>query len=160
VIVVGVDPGKSGGIAAVGGEAAIVFPMPESSQAIFGMLFDLTKERNYPVHVFMEKSQPMPKQGVSSVYSYGHHNGFIEGCLTALKIPYTLIKPQAWQRTQHVGTDSKLELKARSVQACQRLFPSISLLPTSRCRKPSDGMAEALLIAEHGRRVLQGAAAP
>lgn len=160
MIVVGIDPGRAGAIAAVGGEAAVVFPMPETAQAIFGMLFDLTKEKTFPVHVFMEKSQPMPKQGVSSVYTYGHHNGFIEGCLQALKIPYTLIKPQAWQKTMHAGADSKLELKERSIQIAQRLFPAINLLPTPRCRKPSDGMAEALLIAEFGRRTLQGAAAP
>lgn len=159
MIVVGVDPGKAGALAVVGGEAAVVFPMPESPQTIFGMLFDLTMERTYPVHVFVEKSQPMPKQGVSSVYTYGHHNGFIEGCLQALKIPYTLIKPQAWQKMMHAGADSKLELKERSIQVAQRLFPEVSLLPTARCRKMSDGMAEALLIAEFGRRTLQGAGA-
>lgn len=158
MIVCGIDPGRTGAIAAVGGEAAVVFPMPETSQAIFGMLFDLTKEKTYPVHVFMEKGQTMPKNGVVPSFNYGHHNGFIEGCLTALKIPYTLIKPQAWQKSMHAGADSKLELKERSIQVAQRLFPEVSLLPTPRCRKMSDGMAEALLIAEFGRRTLQGGA--
>jgi crossover junction endodeoxyribonuclease RuvC len=136
--------------------------MPETPGEIFVALLKLVSVATVRdgIHVYMEKSQPMPKQGVSSVYNYGHHNGFLEGVLKGLCTPYTLIKPQAWQKVLHAGADSKLELKARSIQVCQRLFPSVSLLPTPRCKKPSDGMAEALLIAEYGRRTLQGAAAP
>jgi hypothetical protein len=44
------------------------------------------------------------------------------------------------------------DTKQRSVIAAQRLFPNVSLLPTPRCKKPSDGIADALLIAEWGRR--------
>lgn len=37
---------------------------------------------------------------------------------------------------------------------CNRLFPGVSLLPTERCRKDNDGMAEALLMAEYAKRRL------
>lgn len=154
MLILGLDPGKSGGIATICGKVAFVDPMPESPAGILALLrgAQAAASLNGGVIAFLEKSQPMPRQGVVSVYGYGHHNGFIEGCLQALGIPYTLLKPQVWQKTMHVGADSKLELKERSVQIAQRLFPQVSLLPTPRCKKPSDGMAEALLIAEHGRR--------
>ena len=42
--------------------------------------------------------------------------------------------------------------KNTSIDLCKRLFPDINLLATPRSRKPHDGMAEALLIAEYGRR--------
>ena len=37
---------------------------------------------------------------------------------------------------------------------CPWLFPDVSLLATPRCKKPHDGMAEALLMAEYARRKL------
>jgi hypothetical protein len=153
---VGIDPGKSGGIAAVGpaeGQVRVI-AMPESPAELHKALVELTG--GGIGFVFMEKAQPMPKQGVVSVYNYGHHNGFIEGILVGLGVRHMLFKPQVWQKVMHLGADSKLELKARSLQVCQRIFPGVSLLPTPKCRKPSDGMAEALLIAEYGRRMLLG----
>ena len=42
--------------------------------------------------------------------------------------------------------------KAASVETCRRLFPGVALRPSERCRKDSDGMAEALLMAEYARR--------
>ena len=44
------------------------------------------------------------------------------------------------------------DTKQRSVIAAQRLFPGVSLLPTERSRKASDGLADALLLASYGQR--------
>ena len=51
-------------------------------------------------------------------------------------------------------SESGKTTKEQSIIAVQRLFPSVDLLdPTKlRSRKLHDGMAEALLIAEWGRR--------
>jgi hypothetical protein len=35
---------------------------------------------------------------------------------------------------------------------CEKLFPGVDLRATERSRKPSDGLAEALLMAEYARR--------
>ena len=40
--------------------------------------------------------------------------------------------------------------------SCKRLFPGVNLKATERCRKDHDGIAEALLIAEYGRRHYNG----
>lgn len=89
----------------------------------------------------------MPGQGVTSMFHFGKSAGFIEGVLSALKIPFELVIPQKWKKTFDLHAD-----KTESINVCQKLFPSANLLPTPRCKKPSDGMAEALLIAEYGRR--------
>jgi len=155
MIFIGIDPGKSGGIASIVCGAAGVSIMDDSIQGILQTIQQILRYQDSMdrVHVFLEKGQTMPQNGGVHSYNYGHHNGSIEGILVALKLPYTLIKPQTWMKVMHVGTDSKLETKERSVQACRRIFPDLNLTPP-RCRKPHDGMAEALLIAEYGRRSL------
>ena len=91
----------------------------------------------------------MPGQGVTSMFHFGKSAGYIEGVLAALRIPCQLIAPQKWKRYYGLHSD-----KAESIVLCQQKYPDINLLPTPRCRKPSDGMAEALLIAGYGRETM------
>jgi crossover junction endodeoxyribonuclease RuvC len=44
----------------------------------------------------------MPKQGVTSVFTFGVAFGVVRGVLAALHIPVTYITPQSWQRTMKV----------------------------------------------------------
>jgi len=67
-----------------------------------------------------------------------------------MRIPYQLIPPQRWKKAFGLHSD-----KQQSIEECVRIFPDANLLPTARCRKPSDGMAEALLIAEYGRQIIE-----
>jgi crossover junction endodeoxyribonuclease RuvC len=90
----------------------------------------------------------MPHQGVTSMFSFGQSYGFILGVLTAFGIGYQLVPPGTWKREHGLLHTQKQD----SVAVAKRLFPGVSLLPTERCRKESDGMAEALLIAEYARR--------
>ena len=48
--------------------------------------------------------------------------------------------------------DSPGEGKARNIKAAMMLFPDQALLATERSRKPHDGLADALLIAEYCMR--------
>ena len=89
----------------------------------------------------------MPKQGVVSTGSFMENFGFIKGLLTAYKIPFQLAEPTKWKKDFGVTAD-----KNTSIAVCKRLFPDVSLLPTDKSRKDSDGMAEALLMAEYARR--------
>ena len=91
----------------------------------------------------------MPGQGVTSMFHFGKSAGYIEGVLSALRIEYELITPQKWKKMFDLHSD-----KTESIKVCMDIFPEVNLLPTPRCKKPSDGMAEALLIAEYGRRNL------
>ncbi len=45
--------------------------------------------------------------------------------------------------------------KAASIRKAQQLFPGVNLVPPG-CRTPSDGIAEALLIMEYGKREKRG----
>lgn len=113
---------------------------------------DLDNNSPFPSRtlIFIEKAQAMPKQGVSSTFNYGTGFGRLIGWCEALGLPFELVTPQAWMRVMHAGTTGT-DSKARSLQAAQRLFPGVSLIP-GKCRKPHMGLVEALLICEYGVR--------
>jgi len=157
-LILGIDPGANGGIARIAGNALEVWPMPWiAGQGIqvptVRFLFQTAD------HVFIEKAFVMPKQGiVSAATTIGEWKRII-GMAEGLSLPITIVPAKAWQKVMLAGmaTSDKQARKSASIAVAQRLWPSVSLFPTERSRKPSDGMAEAALIAEYGRRMLAGA---
>lgn len=152
MIYVGIDPGLKGGLASINekGYGEYVISMPDS----FELAVILTRwhEEIRIKHLFLEKAQPMPKQGVTSMFNYGHHNGVIEGILKVLGIPYSLIPPKQWQKEMFIGTKATDEPKKRALAAANRIFPKQKFLASLRCKKPHDGMIDSLLLAEYCRR--------
>ena len=140
---IGIDPGKSGALALLteDGQCTVV-PFQESAYIA------ILNAASGPSSVCcLEKVGAMPGQGVVSMFNFGHNLGYIEGLLQAFDIPYQLVPPQTWKKEFCVTSD-----KNTSIEVCRKLFPHVCLLPTSRSRKPSDGMAEAMLMAEYARR--------
>ena len=157
----GIDPGKKGGIAIIDQNRKLeTFPMqdPQELDQIF------KRVHKSLVHVFLEKAQALSKggkaQGVKSMFTYGEGYGIIQGLLIAYKIPFTLVTPQFWQKTMFLGTtamtgSTKRNPKDRALEAANRVFAKSNSfwLPSTRCRKPHDGMIDAALIAEASRRL-------
>lgn len=145
---IGIDPGKKGGIACIDTESGICYTEPYSDKALIDLCSsESSKCQN--VMCCLEKVGAMPKQGVVSMFTFGQSVGYIKGVLESFRIPYQEITPQKWKREFGLTSD-----KAASAEVCRRLFPYISLFATDRCKKPHDGMAEALLMAEYARRKL------
>lgn len=143
MIYIGIDVGKKGGFAIIGECGVTVCPWDDDK---FAMAMGL-EARNSECVACVEQVHAMPKQGVSSTFAFGKAAGFIEGVLTANRIPFQLVPPKKWKKEYSLGND-----KNQSIAVCKKLFPNINLLPTARCTKDSDGMAEALLMAEYARR--------
>ncbi len=172
-MVVGIDPGKLGAIACLDGPGrAVVRKMPLLTSArgrdeydLVGIVRLLQTSARGPCTAFVEQLDPLPPRvrrpdgsvlelgGSIGNYNRGAATWLFKGILTALGIPYQMVRPQAWMRVMHAGTSGR-DTKQRSIVQAQRLFPDVSLLPTARSRKPSDGFADALLLAEYGRRQL------
>jgi len=147
---IGVDPGQKGGLALVKEGMAIEYePMPGTVKGIKAWFefinYRIFAERDKAVMV-VELAQPMPKQGVVSVFTYGRHFGTFEALATAFDIPYHEVRPAVWKRAMGLNA-----AKADAISLCERLFPSVNLI-FPRCRKAHDGVAEALLIAAFGGR--------
>ena len=144
MIYIGVDPGKKGSFGAI--EEVGIYVKPWDNVFFIEYCRDIYRAGEKAM-ACVEKVGAMPGQGVTSMFSFGKSAGFIEGVLQAYNIPYQLVPPQTWKREFSLGHS-----KEDSITVCKRLFPSVKLLPTDRCKKESDGMAEALLMAEYARR--------
>ena len=142
---IGIDPGKSGALAVLLPDGTIQ-TVPFSAASYREVLRILNDQDTM---CCLEKVGAMPGQGVVSMFNFGHNLGFIEGLLQANGIPYQMVPPQTWKKEFSLTSD-----KAKSIEVCQKLFPNANLMATDRSRKPSDGIAEAVLMAEYARRKL------
>lgn len=113
-------------------------------------IFDLIK----PDHVVIERAQAMPGQGVTSMFSIGLGFGLMKGIVAGLRLPVTIVAPQAWQKWFFIKGDK--DTKGQSYLACTRLWPGVDWKATERCSTAHDGMTDAALIAEYGRRIISG----
>lgn len=94
-------------------------------------------------HCYLEKVGAMPGQGTSSMFSFGHSAGIVEGIVSAIGIPLTLVTPQAWKK--HAGLIGSEKDAARS--RCVQLYPE--------CREfdlkgKGQALADAVLIGRYG----------
>jgi crossover junction endodeoxyribonuclease RuvC len=137
-IVLGVDPGLSGGAALLSMDRKFVQVMAFAKLTTTEIADWITK---YKIdHAFLEGVNAMPKQGVSSTFKFGTNYGFWQGILAANKIPFERVYPLKWQTYLNCRTGGNKNIsKARA----QELFPDLTI---------THALADALLIAEYGRR--------
>lgn len=146
MVYVGIDPGKSGALAYMDAEGNTdVMPFSESGYKF--MLGYLAENNKGNIRCCIERVNAMPGQGVTGMFNFGKNYGWVLGLLDAYAIPYEAVLPKKWKAEFGLTGD-----KTSSIEVCKRLFPRVSLLPTERCKKDNDGMAEALLMAEYARR--------
>lgn len=149
MIYLGVDPGQKGGLSAINDKNQVVFAVELSRSNLVNYLGSVKKYANGDgVIACVEKVGAMPGQGVTSMFNFGKDAGFIEGVLESFGIPYQLVPPATWKKEFSLIHKDKKD----SIQVCKQLFPGINLLPTERCKKESDGIAESALIALYARR--------
>ena len=151
--VIGIDPGKDGAIAVFDLNLApiiAVHDMPnfqiKSGKTMKKRLDEHALAKLIgqikPDHAWLERVSAMPRQGVSSTFSFGTSYGIIKGILAALKIPYTEVTPQKWTKSLAVpqGKDGSRK------RACE-LFPDSSYFFE---RKKDHNRADAALIGYFG----------
>jgi hypothetical protein len=102
-------------------------------------------------HAFLELVGPMPKQGVSSVWSFCRSACAPETALTALQVPFTLVTPQVWQKDVGAGREGdacRLRASQLMPHDTARWTPKRLVITKEDC----DGIADAALIAFYGSR--------
>lgn len=164
MLVIGIDPGLDGGIAILVNNIiseAIIMPTKIGirgkreidSASIFTILNQVPVNNLYCNIdlVIVEQVHSMPKSGVVASFSFGKSVGKMLGVLEVLKLKVEEITPQAWKKEILSGTDKS---KAAAIGYVQSRFPEVNLLATLKCKKPHDGMADAICLAEYGRRFL------
>jgi crossover junction endodeoxyribonuclease RuvC len=145
-VVIGIDPGLSGGIAALFSDGdAIACDLPVISDRslswidgakLQGMLLGWISNGVRATCV-VERVSSMPGQGVASSFQFGVGFGSILSVVQTLRVPLELVTPAVWKRALGLSGD-----KSASLNKARLLFPSADL-----SLKKHDGRAEALLLA-------------
>ena len=117
----------------------------------YAKMLQVKSAADITTHCFIERSQAMPGQGSVSMFSTGYGYGIWLGLLTALQIEYSTIPSQRWSKYMLAEVNGGTTKQAASVVA-HHLFPTTNFLASERCRVDHDGLVDAALIAEYGRR--------
>lgn len=152
MIFLGVDPGKSGGIATLreDGRVSRVDKMPDTNRDLLELLVAITEGGTRRAHAIVERlhmwrDNPMGKAGV---FEFGRSYGALEMGLEAAGVAYDQVQPARWQSAMGCLTRGDKKI---SYRRAQQLFPRVTV---------THAIADALLIAEFGRRVSRGQIQP
>lgn len=142
--VLGIDPGTTGAIAALGDDGQLlgIVDVP---------VFEIGGKKRIDVHTLgamlgryadaeaavIELVGAMPGQGVSSMFSFGFATGVVHGAIGALMVPIVTVTPAKWKAHFKLPKD-----KDAARQLATRRWPATDLF-----RRVKDaGRAEAALI--------------
>ncbi len=153
MLFIGIDPGKSGGIAFNPADQdptevnATKMPATERDTwyEINGGSYGKYSDDTFAL---IEKVGPMPGQGVTSMFSFGRNYGMLRAFLIAAGIPFETVSPQKWQREfglivpKSKGLTDTQKKNLHKAKA-QELFPHLKI---------THAIADALLIAKYAQR--------
>jgi crossover junction endodeoxyribonuclease RuvC len=151
---IGIDPGQTGGLALVDPDGKLfdVERMPAIDNEVNG--FDVSRlirnwsrvpRNDHDVKIILEQVHAMPGQGVSSTFKFGKTFGIIIGCVQTLGVPLHRVTPQQWKKEfALIGKD-----KDASRQKATEMWPH---LQGKWKFKKDNGLTDAALLAEYGRR--------
>jgi crossover junction endodeoxyribonuclease RuvC len=143
MIIIGIDPGQSGGVAIINTQTDFTpraNKMPATVHDIVELLYAMRDEHEQ-AKCYIEKVASSPQMGVTSAFTFGNGLGRLEGILAALNIPMEYVTPQKWQKAMQCMTKGD---KNVSKSKAQQLWPTI---------KWTHATADAALICEYGRRL-------
>jgi Holliday junction resolvasome RuvABC endonuclease subunit len=156
VIYIGIDPGVSGGIAALTDNGMVIdaIKMPVTDQDVLAVtrFYSERADVEGPCRAVLERvnagvfggRKTGQSMGVTSAFTFGTGVGRLRMALAASDIPFDEIAPVSWQTAlQCRSRGDKNVTKARA----QQLFPK---------EKVTHAIADALLLAEYCRRLHRG----
>ena len=158
-VIIGIDPGQSGGLGAIASDGRYLgsIPMPVMVVSptikamdvveILGWFERMSILAKATARIYIEQVSSRPCEGVKSVFSFGVGYGGLLAVAALSGCPYELVTPNKWKKALALNSDKKLSLgRARA------LWPDAPL-----GRMKDEGVAEALLLAEYARTKLVNA---
>jgi len=151
-MIIGIDVGNSGAVAIMDGTKVVLLcDMPctpkrtgKGQEVNAYLLTDILLPYVGRLEfAYVEAVSAMPKQGVTSMFTFGRSLGVVEGVLSALRVPTEFVTPRAWKK--HHSLIGKEKDASRTLAIAK--YPCSA---TDLCRKKDHGRADALLICEYG----------
>jgi crossover junction endodeoxyribonuclease RuvC len=149
MLILGIDPGLSGGIAAItqDGDLIAVSDLPVIRDGKLSWI-DGGELRSWILalpgdkRVIVERVTPMPKQGLGSTFNFGVGFGSLLGTVQSLGLPIELVTSGVWKGALGLSRD-----KRASLDRARLLYPSADLTLAKH-----EGRAESILIAHWAQR--------
>lgn len=153
VYYIGVDCGKTGGIAVLGPDGPAYDVMPVIGEGKQGEInvFAISDWLDFHVPAFsksyvaIEKQQAFPNQGGASNVTTGYGEGLLVATFRMKGISMCRPRPAAWKKKVLVGYSTKD--KKGAIKYCLNEWPGMSFKRTDRCKKDHDGICDALCLA-------------
>jgi len=176
-VVVGIDPGKTGGVVALRSGQVCLFrriapTINVGKRGKTKLEYDDKEMMSFvlwcrdalgcsPQLFVLERQQAFPKQGATSNFTTGVGYGLWRMALVAAGVSFEVVHPRTWTKKMLSGVPG--DGKARNIIAAKRLAPGVKIVPdleagakSDRGAKPHDGLADAALLALYGTRLLRG----
>ncbi len=150
MMILGIDPGASGGFCLMDDDGKIIELMRtgdtehDTADRLL-VCANMARGDGHEIKALVEQVGAMPGQGVTSMFTFGKGYGFLRGVLVSLRIPIHEVRPQTWQKSVGASPRKKEEpktaFKKRLKEKAQQFFPS---------HKITADTADAALIARWG----------
>lgn len=115
IFVVGIDPGKQGGIVSItNGKISTIDDMPKTPDELWdhflylGFPHQLEGIKSY---VFIEQVHSMPTDGVRAAFTFGYNTGQLHLCVNRLCNGFTSVLPSKWMDHFNLKRDKEKETK-------------------------------------------------
>ena len=151
MIIIGIDPGLSGGIAVIDNNKVIdLFDMPvmadgkknkkQLNSALLAKLIKESTSNTSESAVIVEQVNAMPGQGVTSMFNFGQTFGAIKGICATLELPIFFVRPSKWKKHFELINSSKDASRTKAIEMYPRLAEKLS-------KKKDVNKSDAILIA-------------
>ena len=142
--VIGIDPGKGGGIAVITSETVQIHNCPktvDSMAHLIGMC--LTDVAAYRTKVFLEKVWAFPTDGRVGSFTFGENYGQWQGILASHELETVFITPKMWQSHFEIQKGLKKDIR-------KRMLKQMAIERCPNTKRITLKTADALLIAIYG----------
>ena len=156
-VYLGIDPGMSGGLAALGVNGGVSITKMPATEADIWEWFQAFSHATFAViekvggYISGAGGKGGGAANGSAMFKFGFSTGVLYGLLTAGGIPFEEVSPRIWQAELGIlkrkKSESKTQWKNRLKALAQRLFPSVGVTLAT---------ADAILLAEYCRRLREG----
>ena len=114
MIVIGIDPGKSGGLVVIKGDKVSLHKCPKSTHAMSVILRQAKADAwidEHNIHIAIEKVWAFPTDARSSAFKFGVNYGMWLGIIGSLNLPFMEVPPQTWMKSYNPLPKDKKDRK-------------------------------------------------
>ena len=152
MIIIGIDPGLSGGIAVLDNNKKVLelFDMPvmadgkknkkQLNSALLAKLIKESTSNTSESAVIVEQVNAMPGEGVTSMFNFGQTFGAIKGICATLELPIFFVRPSKWKKHFELINSSKDASRTKAIEMYPHLAEKLS-------KKKDVNKSDAILIA-------------